>query len=368
MVLKNLSSKGGMVLQNYRGWGPMVLKTDSKRLLARHKIAVTGTPIQNRLADLWSIFDFLMQGYLGKASQFTNEFEVPITHGEDVAAAERLKRRIDPFKLRRTKKDVARDLPELTQQVESLPLMPRQRELYEQLVRDEAGKWLSELKTDPKAQIGVLEKLLRLRQVAAHPYLVDRSVEPRNTASKFERCVELIEEAIAEGRKVLVFSQFTGICELVCAHLEASEPRVRYSVLTGATLMPARDRAVEEFQSPDGPSVMVISLKAGGEGLTLTAADTVILYDRWWNPAVEEQAIARAHRIGQTMPVTAYILEAKDTIEERLADLLRRKRDLSSAVVSADLAEKRITREDLLELLQQEIDGATREQEEYPES
>jgi SNF2 family DNA or RNA helicase len=205
----------------------------------------------------------------------------------------------------------------------------------------------------------VFEKLLRLRQVAAHPALLDSSTTLRETSGKFEALVELLDDALEEGHKVLVFSQWTSMAGLVRQHLRSLEgDGVRHLYLDGAVPVSKRADLIQEFQREDGPQVMVLSLLAGGEGITLTAADVVILYDRWWNPATEDQAIARAHRIGQTDPVTAYILEAKNTIEERLADLLRRKKELASSIVGEDFAEKRVSREVLLELLEEELSAA----------
>ena len=330
-----------------------------KALLAKHRLAVTGTPIQNRLSELWSIFDFLMQGYLGQAASFQRQFEIPITVQGDQAAAEALRRRIDPFKLRRTKKEVASDLPTLTQQVVGIDLEVEQRRLYDRLLRDEAPELIARLKSDAKSTMIVFEKLLRLRQVAAHPALLDPSHQLRETSGKFEALVELLDDALEEGHKVLIFSQWTKMAELVRHHLRTLEADgVRHLYLDGGVPLTTRRDLIAEFQKADGPQVMVLSLLAGGEGITLTEADVVILYDRWWNPATEDQAIARAHRIGQTEPVTAYILEAKNTIEERLADLLRRKKELASSIVGEDFAEKRVSRELLLELLEEELSAA----------
>jgi superfamily II DNA or RNA helicase len=329
-----------------------------KSLLARHRLALTGTPVQNRLAELWSIFDFLMQGYLGTAPAFEREFEVPITHAHDAVAVARLKHRIDPFKLRRTKTEVAQDLPPLTQQVMPVKLLDEQRRLYDAVLRSEAPELIERLKQDPQATMMVFERILRLRQIAAHPRLLNPGLPLLGASGKFEAFVEVLEDALEEGHKVLVFSQWAQMAGLIRQHL--TETGVRHLYLDGSVPVSRRPGMIEAFQRPDGPEVMVLSLLAAGEGLTLTEADVVLLYDRWWNPAVEEQAIARTHRIGQTKPVTAYILQAEDTIEERLADLLARKRDLASTVIEVDQAEKSITRDDLVQLLQDELAGANR--------
>jgi SNF2 family DNA or RNA helicase len=302
-----------------------------------------------------------MQGYLGRAAHFQTEYEIPITHAGSTEAAAKLRRRIDPFTIRRTKAEVAKDLPPLSVQVLSLPMVPRQEELYLKLLRDEAPELINKLKEDGRNTTAVFAKLMRLRQVAAHPRLVDPTQPRDGSSGKFDAFVELLGDALEEGHKVLVFSQWAQMAAIIREHLETlREQGIRHVYLDGRVPAASRPSIVAAFQETDGPQVMVLSLLAGGEGITLSEADVVVLYDRWWNPAVEEQAIARAHRIGQKSPVTALILEAKNTIEERLAELLSRKKSLAEAIITVDAAEKRISREDLLQLLQDELAAAER--------
>jgi superfamily II DNA or RNA helicase len=327
-----------------------------KALVARHRLAVTGTPIQNRLLELWSLFDFLMPGYLGSATSFGREYEVPITHQKDVEAQERLRKRIGPFKLRRLKQQVASDLPPLSQQLVPVSMVEEQRKLYDQYVRRSAPGLIEELNAGRSSAMHVLEKLLRLRQIAAHPRLVDGASPIDQTSGKFEAMKEIVESALEDEQRVLVFSQWASMASIICEYLRGKG--ISYSYIDGKTPVSERAELTRQFQASGGPQVMVLSLLAGGEGITLTAASVVILFDRWWNPALEDQAIARAHRIGQSTPVSAYVLETKDSVEERLADLLCRKKALSDGVVSIDEAVKRVSREELLDLLRAELEAA----------
>lgn len=331
-----------------------------KGLVAKHKVAVTGTPIQNRLKDLWSLYDSIMPGHLGTSAAFERNFGNPIEKEKDEKVAEQLRRRIDPFKLRRLKSQVAKDLPPLNQQVRTVRLLRQQQDMYDDLVKEIVPKSIDLLR-DPSrrgGQLQVLEKLLRLRQVCAHPRLVDPTIPLYGSSAKFEEYRELLEDSVESGHRVLVFSQWKQMCDLICEHLTGN--RIAHGVLDGSVPTAERARLVERFQKPNGPQVLVVSLLAGGEGITLTEADTVVMYDRWWNPAVEDQAVARAHRIGQTRPVTAYILETKNTVEQRLAELLGTKKELAEDLIAVDAAEKRITREDLLAVLQDELKHAGR--------
>ena len=327
-----------------------------KAILARHKLAVTGTPIQNRLQELWALFDSIMPDYLGSAGSFTRKFATPIEKEKDETAADRLRRRIDPFKLRRLKTQVAADLPPLTRQLRSVPLFSEQRRIYAQILNELGVPEVLKSLHDRGDALKGLAKLLRLRQVCAHPRILENSIPLRGSSSKFEALCEILEESLEEDHKVLVFTQWTQMAALIMEML--SEDKIAHSYIDGSVSIGERAELVRAFQRPDGPSVMVISLLAGGEGITLTEADTVIMYDRWWNPAVEEQAFARAHRIGQRRPVTAYVLESADTIEERLARILQRKQALAEDLVHVDVLEKRITREQLIAVLEEELAAA----------
>jgi superfamily II DNA or RNA helicase len=328
-----------------------------KGILARHKLAVTGTPIQNRLQELWALFDSIMPDYLGNAGSFTRRFATPIEKEKNEAVADRLRRRIDPFKLRRLKAQVAADLPPLTRQLRSVPLLTDQRRIYSQILNELGVPEVLRNLHDRGDALKGLAKLLRLRQVCAHPRILERSIPLRGSSAKFEALCDILEESLEEDHKVLVFTQWTQMAALIMEML--SENKIAHSYIDGSVSIGERAELVQAFQRPDGPSVMVISLLAGGEGITLTEADTVIMYDRWWNPAVEEQAFARAHRIGQRRPVTAYVLESADTIEERLARILQRKQALAEDLVHVDALEKRITREQLIAVLEEELAAAS---------
>src|SRR5262245_11442385 len=312
------------------------------RLRGRFRIALTGTPIENRLAELWSQFQFLSRGWLGSRGDFDERYARPIAAG-DAAAAERLRARVRPFVLRRLKRDVAPELPPRTEVMLHVELSDDERQVYDAIraaTRDEVAARFAA----GGSAFQVLEALLRLRQAACDASLVPGAQIERS--AKLDVLRENLEESVAEGHKALVFSQWTSLLDRVEPVLRAAElPFVR---LDGST----RDRAavVAQFQSESGPPVMLVSLRAGGTGLNLTAADSVFILDPWWNPAVEEQAADRAHRIGQTRPVMVYRLVATGTVEERVLALQARKRALTEAALGAADATA-ITREELLELL-----------------
>jgi SNF2 family DNA or RNA helicase len=312
------------------------------RLPGRFRVALTGTPIENRLAELWSQFQFLSRGWLGSQRDFDERYAGPIAAG-DAAAAERLRARVRPFVLRRLKRDVAPELPPRTEVVLHVELSPDERQVYD-AIRAATREDVAARFAAGGSAFQVLEALLRLRQAACDASLVPGARIERS--AKLEVLRESLEETVAEGHKALVFSQWTSLLDRVELVLRGSD--LPFARLDGAT----RDRAavVAEFQSESGPPVMIVSLRAGGTGLNLTAADSVFILDPWWNPAVEEQAADRAHRIGQTRPVMIYRLVATDTVEERVIALQARKRALASAALgAADVPA--ITRDELLELL-----------------
>jgi SNF2 family DNA or RNA helicase len=329
-----------------------------RSLRAEHRLALTGTPVENSLRDLWAIFAFLEPGLLGTESSFRRRFEVPIASG-DQRAVSRLHARLEPFVLRRTKKDVAPELPERTEAEIVVDLSPAQRQLYRAIAEAARREILDGWDGQPheKASMHVLAALTRLRQVCAHPgLLVKRFLEEPESSAKFEALRETIDEIRDGGHRVLVFSAFASMLRLIREDLIKRD--VGFSYLDGSVKDRDRQAEVSRFMSDDGPPVFLCSLKAGGVGLTLTAADYVILYDPWWNPAVERQAIDRTHRIGQHRPVTAYRMLTRGTVEEKIRALAGRKQELSESVIRTDSAiAKSLTREDL-EFLLSEPDEA----------
>lgn len=318
----------------------------ARLLQGEHRLALSGTPIENHLGELWSLFAFLNPGMLGSASVFKlgkGAAKLEEQHRELLARALR------PFILRRTKSQVARDLPEKVEQVLFCELGASQRALYDEL-RDHYRRSLIErVERDgiEKSKIHILEALLRLRQAAIHPGLIDhaRAGEP---SAKMDMLLPQIAEVLEEGHKALIFSQFTSMLGILRGRLE--EEKIRYEYLDGQT----RDRAapVERFQKDPESKLFLISLKAGGLGLNLTAAEYVFLLDPWWNPAVEAQAVDRTHRIGQTQPVFAYRLIAKDTVEEKVLELQQSKREIADAIINQENSLLRsLSREDLTLLL-----------------
>ena len=298
-------------------------------LRARHRLALTGTPVENHIGELWSIFEFLNPGQLGSAARLKRF----LSGGRGGSAAEVVARAVRPFLLRRTKSQVLSDLPEKTEQTIFCELGETQRKAYDELrehYRQELSGRIGKMGIG-RSRIAVLEALLRLRQTACHPGLVDaaRIDEP---AAKLETLLEQLGEVLAEGHKVLVFSQFTSFLSIVRRQLDARS--VAYEYLDGKTT--DRQARVAHFQEDPDCRLFLVSLKAGGQGLNLTAADYIYILDPWWNPAVEAQAVDRAHRIGQTRPVFAYRLIARDTVEEKILALQDRKRDLAESIVRAD--------------------------------
>lgn len=319
-------------------------------LQARLRLALSGTPVENNLADLWSLMRFLNPGLLGDAKTFTRLYRTPIEKRRDAAARHRLAGRIRPFMLRRTKVQVVTDLPEKTEMTERVDLHPDQRKLYDatRLAMDGRVRQALQAQGLARSRILILDALLKLRQVCCDPRLVKSggAGTKGGTSAKLDRLMALIEELRAEGRSTLVFSQFTSMLSLIRIELEARS--LGYAWLTGDTV--DRKTPVKRFQSGE-VDLFLISLKAGGLGLNLTAADTVILYDPWWNPAVEAQAIDRAHRIGQTRPVFIHRLIAEGTVEEKMLDLQARKRNLAAALWNEDAGRlDDLTEEDVVAL------------------
>jgi hypothetical protein len=313
-------------------------------LSASFRLALTGTPVENRLEELWSLMHFANRGLLGGRSDFADRHARPIADGVPGAAAA-LRQRVRPFLLRRLKKDVAPELPPRTDAVLRVELGDGERTVYDAVRAATQKDVLALFDGGGGGMMKALEALLRLRQAACHPALVPG--QTASTSSKVEALLDALETAVAEGHKALVFSQWTSLLDLIEPALARAElPSVR---LDGTT----RDRGevVTRFQADDGPPVMLVSLKAGGSGLNLTAADHVFLCDPWWNPAVEAQAADRTHRIGQTRPVFVYRLVAADTVEERILALQDSKRALMDAALGDGAAAAGLTKADLLALL-----------------
>ncbi len=322
-----------------------------KAIAAEHRLVLTGTPLENSVQDLWSIFDFLMPGYLGTAQDFRERYELPISREKSGAAQERLARRLRPFLLRRLKKEVAPDLPARLEQTSFCELTTEQRGVYQQVLEASRKEILEAVGAEgmAKSRMMVLTALLRLRQVCCDLRLLKlEGVKPAEASGKLDLFGELLEEVIDGGHRALVFSQFVSMLALLQERLDAEG--IAYCYLDGSTI----DRAavVQKFQSSDSIPVFLISLKAGGVGLNLTGADTVIHYDPWWNPAVEEQATDRAHRIGQTKVVTSYKLITRDTVEEKILLLQNKKRDVIKATLGGEEEfAASLTWEELQELL-----------------
>ncbi len=314
-------------------------------LPARHRLALTGTPVENHLLELWSLFEFLNPGILGTRQDFQRRFGSAEIDEEEL---KRLQRGLAPFLLRRTKQQVLRELPPKSEQVLYCDLSPREKRQYQEL-RDYYRKLLSDKIAQrgiQRSKIHILESLLRLRQAACHPGLLDAKQATKGS-SKFDMLLEHLEELLQEGHKALVFSQFTSLLDLLRKELERR--KLDYAYLHGRTRK--RKEVVQRFQQDPDCRVFLISLKAGGHGLNLTAADYVFLLDPWWNPAVEAQAVDRAHRIGQDKPVMVYRLIARETVEEKVLQLQQQKRKLAEAIIRADGNLIRSLRPEDLELL-----------------
>lgn len=326
-----------------------------KSISSNTRIALTGTPIENRLSELWSIFDFLMPGLLFSYKHFKEEIETAIVNGEnkdgqaDTKASIRLKNMVRPFILRRLKEDVLKDLPKKMEHVVYAKMEGEQQKLYsarvQMLKRSLEKQTEEEFKTN---KIQILSELTRLRQICCDPLLCYEDY--KGNSAKLSMCMEMILDAIESGHKILIFSQFTTMLERIGEELE--KEKLSYYKLTGATKKEQRIEMANEFNENDVP-VFLISLRAGGTGLNLTGADMVIHFDPWWNLAAQNQATDRAHRIGQKRAVTVFKMIAADSIEERILELQERKRDLADQILSGkEMSEGRLTREDLLEILQ----------------
>ncbi len=306
------------------------------------RLMLTGTPIQNHLGEIWNLFQFTNPGLLGSFEQFTDKFIIPIEKDNNRVRQQELKGMLQPFLLRRTKTEVLDELPEKTEIVQHVELSDMERAFYEN-IRELA---IANMEEGSLNSIQTLAEITKLRQAACHPALLDDSIP--FTSSKINRMVEIAEELITNRHRALVFSQFTSFLKLVEKELKARD--ISYLYLDGSTPIKEREKLVEEFQYGDAP-IFLISLKAGGTGLNLTAADYVIHMDPWWNPAIEDQASDRSHRIGQTRPVTIYKLISEKTIEEKIVELHRSKKSLADSLLEGSNMSHKLSREDILALI-----------------
>ncbi|MEB8432077.1 DEAD/DEAH box helicase [Cocleimonas sp. KMM 6892] len=343
-------------------WGTIVLdeaqaikNINAKRTKTAHKLqgdfklVTTGTPIENHLGELWSIFRFLNPGLLGTQQQFMQHYISPIEKDNDADARNHLKKLIQPFILRRTKTQVLDELPPKTEITLEIPLSEGERSLYE-AVRSSALENLAQDKSKPQSgeHLKVLAAITKLRLASCHPKLVME--DSTLSSSKLDRFGELLEELIENNHKALVFSQFVKYLSIIRAYLD--ERGIKYQYLDGSTPVAQRKARVDAFQDGEG-ELFLISLKAGGSGLNLTAADYVIHMDPWWNPAVENQASDRAHRIGQTRPVTIYRLVAENTIEQKIVKLHQHKRDLAESLLEGSDMSGSMSSDQMLELMRE---------------
>lgn len=319
-----------------------------KEIDAVFRLALTGTPVENRLSELWSIFDYLMPGFLYVYPRFRQELELPIVQNGDEDATKRLQKMIAPFVLRRLKKDVLTDLPDKVEETVVAQLSGEQQKLYDAHVKRMMLMLNKQSEEEFRAsKITILSELTKLRQLCCDPGLLYEDY--RGESAKLELCIHMLQNAVESGHKVLIFSQFTSMLDRLAEKLSAE--KIGYHMLTGATDKAKRAELTASF-AEDAIPVFLISLKAGGTGLNLTAADMVIHYDPWWNQAVQNQATDRAHRIGQKHVVNVYKLVMKDTIEENILKLQDKKRELADQILNGEnLNGSSLTREDLLALL-----------------
>lgn len=311
-----------------------------KSIQCRRRFVLTGTPIENRLSELWNLFDFLMPGYLYSHNAFVEKLEKPIVKSKNEAAMNRLRRMVQPFLLRRMKGDVLKELPPKIEHIRRIPMGQTERKTYLSAVHAAKGS------LEDSGKLKILAALTQLRQICCDPTLCFDHYDGEK--SKLEACLELCSGMVANGHQILIFSQFTTMLDILRQRLD--ELRISSFTLQGSTSKEQRARLVKEFNA-GGASVFLISLKAGGTGLNLTAADVVIHYDPWWNQAAQNQATDRAHRIGQRQCVQVYKLITKDTIEERILDLQERKAELLDMVSGDNESILEMSREDLLALL-----------------
>lgn len=322
-----------------------------KRIKAKTKYALTGTPMENSLSELWSIFDYIMPGYLFSYKKFKSNYEVPITREHDEEVLKKLKMIIEPFILRRTKKEVLKELPDKTTIVLNNEMLEEQEKVYLSYLaqaRDELHEEIED-KGFEQSRIKILALLTRLRQICCHPSLFISNY--KEGSGKLNQCIELVKDGIQSGHKILLFSGYTSMFEII--EQELKKEGINYLKLTGKTNVKDRFDLIEQFNTDDNIKVFLISLKAGGTGINLTSSDMVIHYDPWWNLSVENQATDRTHRIGQTKKVQVYKLITKNSIEEKIYDLQQRKKELIDNMLSTDTKFiNKLSKEDILGLFE----------------
>lgn len=321
-----------------------------KELLAKSKLVITGTPIENRLSELWSLYDFLMPSYLGPYHRFRETVEIPIMRRGDRKTMQGLKKRIGPFKLRRQKKQVEKDLPEKIYLERYCELTPEQVGLYRQFALAEQDRIKKLPGNTIRIDTSILTAILRLKQICCHPALVTKDYDRiYDRSGKLEAFIEVLEELVENEEKALVFSQFTEMLGILQSVMK--DKKLPFFYLDGSTPQSKRAELKNRFQSGEVP-FFLISLRAGGLGMTLTEANCVVHFDRWWNPAVEDQATDRVHRIGQEKTVRVFRIHTLGTIDERIGELIIKKKDLFDAVIEVDDLKKEITKEELLALFE----------------
>lgn len=322
-----------------------------KKIKGDTKYALTGTPIENSLAELWSIFDFIMPGYLFTYRKFKSMYETPIVKENDEKVIKKLKMLIEPFVLRRTKKEVLTELPDKTVTVLNNEMGEEQRNLYLNYLVQAKQDIAEQIKIGgyEKSKMQILAALTRLRQICCHPSLFINGY--KDGSSKLEQCIEIIQEATNAGHKILLFSGYTSMFEFIEEELNKRD--IKYYKLTGATKVEDRIRLVDEFNQKSEIQVFLISLKAGGTGLNLTGADMVIHYDPWWNISTENQATDRAYRIGQKNNVQVYKLITKNSIEEKIYELQEKKAKLADNMLDTKTTfVNRLSKDEIMRLFE----------------
>ena len=320
-----------------------------KKLKAQTRFALTGTPIENSLSELWSIFDFLMPGYLFGYRKFKEKFEMPIMKDQSTKAMENLKQLIEPFILRRTKKAVLTELPDKTVTILKNEMEEEQQKIYASYLMQARSEVENEISANgiEKSQIKILALLTRLRQICCHPSLFLGNY--KGESSKLNQCIEIVKDAIQSGHKILLFSTYTSMFEMI--EQELKKEKISYFKLTGQTKVDERVHLVDRFNEEPDVKVFLISLKAGGTGLNLTGADMVIHYDPWWNVSAENQATDRAYRIGQKNNVQVYKLITKNSIEEKIYELQEKKAKLIDDVLDTQTSFiTKLSKEDIMKL------------------